>query len=115
MNQGIYNLIVATAKSGKLVTYSDLATPLGLDLSNESDRNTLTMYLREIAIYEQSCDRPMLTSLVIHKSGDNDPGEGFFSIAKELGLYSGSRRSEDRALFWVGQVSGAHKYWANRI
>ena len=115
MNQCIYNLLVDAAKSRKIMTYSDLAGPLGLDLSNDSDRNSLTQFLREIAIYEQLCDRLMLTSLVIHKSGNNDPGEGFFSIAKDLGLFDGSRRTEDRALFWVGQVSAVHKYWANSI
>ncbi|ELI5417777.1 hypothetical protein RRJ97_004407 [Vibrio parahaemolyticus] len=55
----------------------------------------------------------MLTSLVIHKGNDNNPGEGFYSIASELGIYNGSRNNLDRITFWVSQVSLVHDYWKN--
>lgn len=115
MNNTIYNSIVKAARGKKIVTYSHLAEEDGLDLSNDSDRNRLSQDLREIAIHEQESGRPMLTSLVIHKSGDNDPGEGFFSIATDLGLFGGSRRTEERALFWINQVSATHNYWAKKF
>lgn len=55
----------------------------------------------------------MLTSLVIHKGNDNNPGESFYSIANELGNYNGSRNNLDRITFWVSQVSLVHDYWKN--
>ncbi|MDD2914147.1 MAG: hypothetical protein PHP70_02390 [Gallionella sp.] len=111
MNQILYDELVKLAKSDKLTFYSKVAPLVGLSMDDEEDRNEIARLLGEIAVYEHKQGRPMLTSLVIHKGNDNNPGEGFFSIATELGLYSGSRDQLERVTFWANQVKAVHNHW----
>jgi hypothetical protein len=41
--------------------------------------------LGEIAPEEDKAGRGMLTVVVVHKTGDIEPGPGFYETAKELG------------------------------
>ncbi|GAP75944.1 hypothetical protein W04_2485 [Pseudoalteromonas sp. SW0106-04] len=82
-------------------------------MESEEDRDEIARLLGEIARHEHHQGRPMLTSLVIHKGNDNNPGEGFFSIATELDIYSGSRDQLERVTFWSNQVTDVHNHWPN--
>ncbi len=113
MNIELYEELKIIARNKKLTYYSLIAPMLGLNMEVEDDRNEIARLLGQIAIHEQENGRPMLTSLVIHKGNDNNPGEGFYSIANELGIYNGSRNNLDRITFWVTQVSLVHGYWKN--
>jgi hypothetical protein len=94
-----------------LATYSDVSPLIGLSMENEADREAIARLLGEIAEHEHRQGRPMLTSLIVHRGNDNNPGEGFFAIAHELGLYSGRRDQMSRLTFWVNQVTAVHNYW----
>jgi hypothetical protein len=111
MNQILYEKLVQLAKNEELTFYSKIAPLLNLSMDNEDDRDKIAQLLGEIAKNENQQNRPMLTALVIHKGNDNNPGEGFFSIAKELNLYDGSRDQLDRVTFWVNQVRKVYNYW----
>jgi hypothetical protein len=100
----LYEKLVALAESKTLAAYSDVAPLIGLDMAREADREEMTSKLAEIARFEHSNGRPMLTALVVHLGSDNNPGEGFFSIAKEFGMYGGSRNPIQRLTFWARQV-----------
>jgi len=54
----------------------------------------------------------MLTALIVHRGNDNNPGEGFFAIAQEFGLYNGSRDQIARLTFWANMVTEVHNHWA---
>jgi hypothetical protein len=111
MNQILYNELVNLARSQQLSSYSQVSPIIGLSMDNELDRNEIARLLREIAIFEQNNGRPMLTSLVIHQGNDNNPGEGYFSIARELGLFNGGRDSIARVTFWANQVTEVYNHW----
>lgn len=113
MNQSLYDELIRVAKKGDLTFYSMIAPLVGLSMDIEEDRNDIARLLGEIAKYENEQNRPMLTSLVIHKGNDNNPGEGFFSIAMELGLYDGARDQLKRVTFWANQVRQVHNHWLN--
>ncbi len=113
MNQILYNELIRLARANLLTTYSDVAPLVDLSMDNEEDRNLIAEMLREIAVYENEEGRPMLTSLVVHRGNDNNPGEGFFYIAQELGLFDGSREQLARLIFWSNQVTEVHNYWGN--
>ena len=49
----------------------------------------------------------MLSAIVISKA-ENIPGPGFFTLAKELGLYA----SGNREPFWDLELKRVHEYWA---
>jgi hypothetical protein len=113
MNEILYNEVVRLARSRGLAAYSDVAPLAGLDMANENDRDEIASLLGEIALHEQNEGRPMLTALVVHRGNDNNPGEGFFSIAHDFGLYDGSRDQMSRLIFWSNQVADVYSHWSN--
>ena len=113
MNEILYNELKRLAREKRLAAYSEVAPLIGLSMDVEEDRNEIAEKLGEIATHEHSERRPMLTALIVHRGNDNNPGEGFYSIAKRLQLFDGSRDSIDRVTFWSNQVTQVHNYWAN--
>ena len=112
MHQGIYNRLLELARAGRLTTYSDIAPLADLSMSSELDRDRISELLGEILRDEVAHNRPLLTAIVVHRGNDNNPGEGFFAIATELGRYDGSRDQLARLEFWVRQVQEVNTYWA---
>lgn len=110
MNRDIYNRLIELAKVGKLTTYSEIAPLVGLSMDNYTDRENMSTILAEIARHEQALGHPMLTALVVHSGGDNNPGEGFFAIATEFSRFAGSRDQFKRLQFWVDEVKAVHVY-----
>lgn len=113
MNQTLYSELLRLARSQQVAAYSDVSPLIGLSMDDEQDRNEIARLLGEIAIHENQAGRPMLTALIVHKGDDNNPGEGFFSIAQELGLFNGRRGQIARLTFWVNQVTQVHNHWRN--
>ncbi len=111
MDMTLYNILVDLARNDRLAAYSEVAPRIRLDMALEIDRNKIAIKLGEIARHEHSNDRPMLTSLVVHYGDDNNPGEGYFSIATALGLYGGNRDAITRLTFWAGQVRDVYNHW----
>ena len=49
----------------------------------------------------------MLTAVVVHKSGDMQPGPGFFELARELGY-----DTTDIEKFWIQEVKKVFAAWS---
>lgn len=113
MNRTLYDELLRLARLQQLAAYSDVSPLIGLSMDSESDREEIARLLGEIAVYEHAAGRPMLTALIVHRGNDNNPGEGFFSIAQQLGLYNGRRDQIARLTFWANQVTQVHNYWHN--
>jgi len=112
MHMGIYNRLLELARSGRLTTYSDIAPLAGLSMSNDLDRDRISELLGDILRHEVAEGRPLLTAIVVHRGNDNNPGEGFFAIASEIGHFNGSRDALARLEFCVRQVQEVNAYWA---
>lgn len=111
MNMKIYNRLVTLAREDQLTTYSDIAPLADLTMDDAAHREEMSRLLEEIARCEQAAKRPMLTAIVVHQGGDNNPGEGFFAIAAEFGRFTRTRNQNRRAEFWVSQVAEVYNYW----
>lgn len=111
MNEDLYNEIAEVAKRRVLITYGEIARTVNLDMSNDADREQMSRMLAEIASHEQQAGRPMLTAVVVHQGGDNNPGEGFFAIATEFGRFAGGHNQLRRLVFWVREVAAVHDHW----
>lgn len=48
----------------------------------------------------------MLSVIVVHKSGDMQPGPGFFELADELGC-----DTTDILSCWIKELNKVHAYW----
>lgn len=102
--------IVEQAKKCSLITYSDLVNKvisLQLDIELVDQRNIMAEMLGEISLAEDRAGRGMLSALVIHKTGDMEPGQGFFDYAKALG-----KNISDKTTFWIEEVNKVYGYWA---
>jgi len=106
MHQQIYDKLKAIARTGDIITYSEIAPLANLDMSKQEDRNRIAQILGEISTYEHKNGRPMLSSVVIHKE-NNIPGPGFFTLAKELGIYN----QKNDVLFFINELQRVHDYW----
>lgn len=113
MNQILYSELIRLAQTRRLLSYSDVSPLVNLSMDIDADRQEIARLLGEIAIHERDHDRPMLTSLIVHRGNDNNPGEGYFSIAQEFGFFDGSRDPIARLTFWSNQVTLVHNHWAN--
>ncbi len=106
MNPQILEKIKAVARAQGATAYSDIAPLAGLDMSSPDDRNTLAEILCEISRQEHAQGRPMLSAVVIHRE-NNIPGQGFFTLARELGLYSGN----NDLIFFGKELRRVHDFW----
>jgi hypothetical protein len=78
-------------------------------MSNIGDRTHLASILGEIATYEHEQGRPLLPVVVVLKE-TGMPGQGFFSLARDLGLHTGTGSNDDME-FFVEEVKRVHKTW----
>ena len=103
LNQTIYKKLREVARGKRVITYSNLGKIIGL--GGHDPR--LWKMLDDINRYEHQQGHPML-SAVVNVQEKNAPGEGFFKIAHELGVYRGG--SEDT--FFHSELRKVHECWS---
>lgn len=95
--------IVRAAEDRRLTCYSEIASEVeAIQLDPYS--SLMNHLLGAVFEMEHRERRPVLTSLVTHKYGDKEPGEGFYEMARSLG-YKFSNPHD----FWWGQVEAVFK------
>ena len=114
MRQQIEKRLKEVARSDHpQITYEDLGQPLGLDMKNPGDRYKLRDILMDIAADEHTNGRPLLPAVVVKKTDDPEqrlPGQGFFTLARDRGLYDGG----DRFLYYTQELGRVQEYWRNQ-
>ncbi len=103
--------IIERAKKRLMINYSELLnkiTSLKLDIEQIDHRSIMAEMLGEISLAEDKVGRGMLSALVVHKTGDMEPGQGFFHYAEVLG-----KDISDKTRFWTQEVNKVHEYWSN--
>ena len=103
--KAVYEEIIKVAQDEDVITYSELASRTG---------NTPTgigpTILDGINRIENNEGRPLLSAVVVNKNR-NIPGDGFFDLAKSLGLQSSG---EDNVKFWLKEIHRVYNYWRKR-
>ena len=108
MHEQIYEKLKEVARERTVTYYSDIAPMAGLNMDLQSDRNEIGAILDDINRHEHEMARPMVSAVVVHK-GSLKPGKGFFTLTRELGLFSGS--DEDK--FYIQELRKVYDYWAS--
>jgi len=108
MHEEIYNKLKEVARAGTVTYYSDIAPMAGLDMSSPNDRYEIGVILDDINQREREFGRPMLSAVVVHKESLM-PGQGFFTLARALGLFIGN----DRDKFYIQELRKVHDYWTS--
>ncbi|GJQ27019.1 MAG: hypothetical protein HBSAPP02_20510 [Phycisphaerae bacterium] len=106
MNAQLYERLKKVAIAQDVIAYGDLAPMFGLDMSQAKDRAEIGRLVGAISEFEHANGRPLLSAVVISKE-HNRPGDGFFTLARTLGLLGS--QSED--IFWTGELARVHAYW----
>jgi hypothetical protein len=89
----------------QVISYTDLVNSLtAINIAPHDPR--LYHFLEEIVIDEHNNARPLITVLVVHKHGDQMPGNGFYEIADRLGF-----DIENREGFWIQELQRTLNYW----
>jgi hypothetical protein len=110
VHRELYQTLVAAARAGQILFYSQVGPMLHLDFRSPADRNRIGQLLGEIARYEHDEGRPMLSSIVWYKDMSS-PGPGLFKLGVELGIVRGN---EDDLAFAIRQVNETHAVWSAR-
>jgi hypothetical protein len=104
----IVGILQALARERGTITYSDLSQQLH-NITIPHNDPAMAVMLDEISTEEFKAGRGMLSVIVVHKTGDQIPGPGFFKLAKSLG-----RKVTDKETFWIDELSAVHGYWSAR-
>jgi hypothetical protein len=99
-------LLAAYAKRRQMIPYSEFVARIN-SLTLEPHDPRLRFLLGEISSEESRAGRGMLTALVVHKTGDMQPGPGFFELAKQLG-----HDTSDIVKFWIEEVKLVFRHWS---
>jgi molybdopterin synthase catalytic subunit len=102
------NLMIERAKVRGMIPYSDLATKIKI-VHLEAHDQRLFHLLGEISAEEDTAGRGMLSVIVVHKTGDMQPGPGFFELAKRLG-----RNTSNFLKCWVDELKRVHAVWSGK-
>jgi hypothetical protein len=105
------------ARARRITTYSEVNRALAeaghrsFDFSMPSDRNAIGAVLGEI-VMRTIGDTGIMLSAIVAYIDRNDAGPGFYSLAVQLGLLSDVATSDDKLVFWSGQVGKIHDLYA---
>ena len=99
-------IMIKRAQMRGMIAYSDLVRKIR-SIKLQAHDQRLFHFLGEISSEEDAAGRGMLTVVVVHKSGDMQPGPGFYELAKHLG-----RDTSDILQCWVGELHRVHAVWA---
>jgi hypothetical protein len=98
--------MIKAAKRRAMITYSKLVVQIAaVELQAHDIR--LDHLLGEVSSEEHAAGRGLLTVVVVHKTGDMEPGPGFYELAQHLGIKVGSKQK-----FWIGELHKVHAAWA---
>lgn len=99
-------ILIGIAKAGGKIPYSELVAKVKT-ITLQPESYALANMLGEISTEENAAGRGMLSVVVVHKSGDTQPGTGFFELAKELG-----RDTSNHTRCWIEEFNRVHTYWS---
>lgn len=101
------------ARERTAITYSDLCdeTARAGALHLEPHSTALAGLLGQVNLLEHEAGRPLISALVVHRSGDLQPGEGFWSFARDLGIDPGAGEHA-RLDFWAREIERCYAQWS---
>lgn len=98
--------MIRRARVPRTISYSELVSEIR-SIKLEAHDARLSHMLGVIAEEETQAGRGMLTVVVVHKSGDQKPGPGFYEMARKLG-----HAVVDQEAFWVDELNRVHRAWS---
>jgi hypothetical protein len=98
--------LYAVARRRGTIPYSDLSGRITA-VHMEPHDIRLGYFLGEISREDNENGMGLTSVLVVHKTGDQLPGFGFFELAENLG-----RDVADEEACWIRELNTVHEHWA---
>lgn len=114
MNTEVRDMLIEIARKKGIIYYQELCDGCKLPLNmrdNPQDRLEIGSILGEISTYEYKNGRPLLSSLVLSRSGEE--GDGFYKLCEELGITSDWRKLKRDEFFTVQEINKCHNFWSD--
>jgi hypothetical protein len=108
----VYRELITAAQYRGTVTYQEIALIIGLPTVGSYMGSQTGWILGEISEDEFNAGRPMLSAVAVSVEGT--PGDGFYSLAKQLGKFPGDS-PEARIQFWAKERDAVYKLWQRKI
>lgn len=108
------------ARLGNLTSYTGMNAVLvrrtGLRAFNfdREDERAAMGHLLGLIVDETFPQTGVLPSALVKYLNENEPGPGFYELAKNLGLLPNSASREERDAFWSQQVRSVFRYYQER-
>ncbi len=103
----VYCKLIETAKKNSTVSYSEIASILGITSPGNYMGSEVGKVVEEISIVEALNRRPMLNAVVVTKE-TGLPGKGFFELAMRLGKLA---PQDDEKDFWERELQEVYNTW----
>lgn len=101
-------IMYEVARKQSTIAYSDLVSQIrSIRLTPHDVR--WDHFLGEIAREDDDEGMGLTSVAVVHKTGDMQPGPGFFEMAESQG-----REFDDRTACWVEELKSVYRYWSGR-
>jgi hypothetical protein len=107
IKEEIRKVLIGVAKKKLLIAYSDLTKSIksiNLNVANKDHVQILASLLGELSCEEERLGKGMISAIVIHKTGDQEPGPGFYKCAIGLG-----KKFSDKTAFWVAECNRVYE------
>lgn len=95
------------ASKKRTIAYSSLVDRIAAIHLDAHDPR-LAHFLGQIAVEDDIDGKGLSTVVVVHKTGDQMPGFGFFEMAESQG-----RDTSDEVKCWANELNNVYKYWKN--
>jgi len=101
-----YSIMINAAQHGGVATYQEIAQANGFPLVGSYMGKVMGELVGLVSENEVNQGRPMMSSIVVSVSGK--PGEGYYTLARELGLL---HEGEDEEVFWRRECEKVYEAW----
>ena len=101
-----HRALVERAKVRDTMTYTELAGKIRT-IQFEAHDLRLNHLIGQVSKEENTAGRGMLSVIVVHKTGDGQPGDGFFELANQLG-----RNTSDKMQCWINELNKVYACWS---
>jgi len=98
-------ILIGVARDQRTIAYSDLCRQIRA-IALDPHSYAMRAFLGEISTAEHFRNRGLLSAVVTYKHGDQQPGPGFFELARSLGY-----KVHDETEFWIEQVRTVYQTW----
>jgi hypothetical protein len=114
MNTRVRDHLIEVSRKKGIIGYQELCKACGLELdmrNSPHDRGEIGRILGEISTYEYRQKRPLLSAVVLSKSGEE--GDGFFKLCEDLGITGDWRRLKKDDVFVVTEINKCLEFCSN--